>query len=160
PNGGWLVGCVGLFGVLIGRLTWTADDSLGGLIGLAILKCIALALGVGVVARYLFRDIELPRITVRGVVLTGCVAIAATATYSVFVMLSAQTSAQQIASGKPYCIQVATRGSDYRTLRSRIDLAGFYMMGDRGVNHAVLAVRESGQLDLYHWSYRLNRFES
>lgn len=164
PNGRWLIGCVGFFAITIGCLAADTDDSWGGLIGRAILTWVSLALGVGVAARFLFRappqfDIKLPQISVRSVVLTGCATIVAAAAYSLFVMQSAAASAERVASGRPYCIQVAAKKAGYKTLTNRIDLAGFSMRG-RGLNHAVLAVRDSGKLELYHWSYWHNRFDS
>jgi len=164
PNGRWLIGCVGLYGATIGLLAPSTDDSWAGIVESGILTCASLALGLGVAARFLFRappkfDIKLLRISVRCLVLTGCAAIAVAVAYSAFVMQSAKAGAELVAAGRPYCIEVATSTGSYETLRSRIDLAGFYMRGN-GANHAVLVVRDSGKLELYHWSYRHNRFES
>jgi hypothetical protein len=164
PNGRWLIGCVGLYAATIGLLAPTTDDSWGGIIEGGILTCASLALGLGVAARFIFRappkfDIKLPRISVRSVVLAGCAAIGVAVAYSLFVMQSATAGAERVASGRPYCIEVATNKGGYETLRSQIDLAGFYMRGN-GANHAVLVVRDAGKVELYHWSYRHNRFES
>jgi hypothetical protein len=77
--------------------------------------------------------------------------------YSFCVMLIARDSATRIASGRPYCIQVAT-SEGYRELSSVTQLAGLRMYRGLPLHHAVLVIGDLGQPQLLHWSYRANSF--
>ena len=89
--------------------------------------------------------------------LSACTVVAALVAYSLFVMQSAKASAEQIAAGRPYCMQVAKNEGGYRSVGRRLDLAGFYMMS-QSARHSVLIVSDADKLEFYHWSYRHNGF--
>lgn len=66
--------------------------------------------------------------------------------------------ARAIAGDRPYCIQVADGGADYRPGVSLADFSSLTMRAE-GIRpsfqlHAVMAVGEKGDFDLYNWSYR------
>ena len=173
PNGRWLFGGAA-FAIAIAVLAYAdSDGSLGSALALHILGWACAATFLGIAARYTLRALRawyrrrtnspplpektLPPITPRSVVLTVCGALALFATYAVFAMYSAGMSAKQIAAGLPYCIQIAS-GDRFRSVRSRFELLGFYMMSNGSVRHAVLAVKNGSALETYHWSYKNNVF--
>lgn len=173
PNGRWLFGGAA-FAIAIVVLAYAdSDRSLGAAIALFVFSWACAATFLGIAARYTLRALRawyrrrtnapplpektLPPIAPRSVVLTVCGALALLAAYAVFVMHSAGVSAEQIASGRPYCIQIAS-GDGFRSVRSRLELLGFYMMSNGSVRHAVLAVKNGSVLETYHWSYKNNLF--
>jgi hypothetical protein len=174
PNARWVFGNGAFTAAIIIFVVSNTDGSVGGALVLANSILVAIAAPVGIGARYAIRALrawhrkdtnapplpkqELPPITTRSVVLTVCAGVGLLVSYSVFVMFSAQASARRIAAGRPYCIQVES-GSTYRTLMTRLDLLGFYMMSDYR-RHSILVVKNGRELDLYHWSYRKNAFEA
>lgn len=100
-----------------------------------------------------------PRMMTRKLVIVVGAVAGVLATYSLYVMQSAQSSAQETASALPYCIQIATSHGEYRSIRGLIELAGLYMKSDGAINHAVLVVGNPDKPALYHWSYMENQFE-
>jgi hypothetical protein len=66
--------------------------------------------------------------------------------------------AEAIASGRPYCIQVADGGADYRPATSQADFTSLIMRATGSYPtfqfHAVMAVGEAGDFDYYNWSHR------
>jgi len=173
PNRRWLLGsaafCVGAIALLVK----SADGSLGAALGIAMLLWVAVGTVLGITVRFAIRRArasygklthtpplpvrELPPISRRSVKLTAYAVAALLAMYSLFVMHSARVSAQQIAAGRSYCVQVAS-GNNYRSVTSRLDLLGFRMMGDGPPHHAVLMVKSGSALEMYHWSYFHNAF--
>jgi hypothetical protein len=162
PNGRWVMGCAAFFAAGFAISVASASDGLDDLFALLSLFWVCVALVVGVAARYVLRAPEpkLPPIALRSMAWTACAAAVALAICSLSVMLSAKASAEEIASGRPYCIQVESSDYGYRSVGSVFDLAGFYMMSNGVPNHAVLVVRDSDKFELHHWSYWKNRFES
>lgn len=174
PNGRWVFGSAAFTAAITIFAMSTVDGSVGGSLMMGMYILVAIAAPAGIAARYGLRWLrawhrkhtnapplpkqELPPITTKSVVLTGCAGVGVLVAYSVFVMFSAQASAHRIAAGRPYCIQVES-GSTYRTLITRLDLLGFYMMSDYR-RHSILAVKNGRDLDLYHWSYWANAFKS
>jgi hypothetical protein len=179
-NGRWLIGCIGLFAAGIVFVVWDVGDNRNAPFVYLALLWIATGLVLGVTARYLLLALRaylkrksrwagagathrpeatrpLPPITARSLMLSACAVIAALVAYSLFVMQSAKASAERIAAGRPYCMQVAKNNGSYRSARSRLDLAGFYMMSP-SAKHSVLIVSDAGKLEFYHWSYRENAF--
>lgn len=72
-------------------------------------------------------------------------------------LMSAQTkihAAQQLAQGRPYCLQASTpRG--LQPVISRLDLSGFAAWAGRGSErHARMALGSGVQTEWKHWSYR------
>ncbi|QSB00646.1 hypothetical protein JWZ98_18595 [Methylomonas sp. EFPC1] len=94
----------------------------------------------------------------RNVLIIAAAAATALAAYSLYVMQSAKSSAEETASTFPYCIQIATGGSEYKSIRGLIELAGLYMRSNGTINHAVLVIGNPDQPVLYHWSYMENQF--
>ncbi|MBU2713366.1 hypothetical protein, partial [Zooshikella harenae] len=71
--------------------------------------------------------------------------------YSIYVFFSVKSSAEMLADGSPYCIQVSGN-KGYKNVSSIFELFGLYMLGDSR-HHAVLVVGDLGEADLFHWSY-------
>ena len=90
-------------------------------------------------------------------ILLSAIAVVGIVVYSLWVMFVARDSAMRLASGRPYCMQVATING-YRELSSVTQLAGLRMYGWRSLNHAVLVIGDLHQPRLLHWSYRANSF--
>ena len=70
-------------------------------------------------------------------------------------------SAQELAGGRPYCIQVADGDNLHRPARTLLDLSGLTMQAwSQGTEqqHAVLVLGEAGEQRLLNWSYRQGRF--
>jgi hypothetical protein len=166
-NGRWLIGCIGVFAAGIVLVVWDVGDSRDAPFVYIALLWIAAGLVLGIATRYLMLGLRtthppehatsLPPITARSLMLSACAVVAALVAYSLFVMQSAKASAEQIAAGRPYCVQVAKNNGSYRSVRNRLDLAGLYMM-NRSAKHSVLIVSDAGKLAFYHWSYRHNGF--
>jgi hypothetical protein len=173
PNGRWLFGGAAFATAIVVLAHADSDRSLGAAIGLFVLGSACAAMFLGIAARYTLRALRawyrrrtnapplpektLPPIACRSVMLTVGGGLALLAAYAVFVMYSAGASAEQIAAERPYCIQIAS-GGRFRSVRSRLELLGFYMMSNGSVRHAVLAVKNGSVLETYHWSYKNNVF--
>jgi hypothetical protein len=72
-------------------------------------------------------------------------------------------SADAIAKGDPYCIQIATANSGFRPAVTRLDLSPLTMRarcreGWCWENHAILAVDSQGERKLLNWSHRHGGF--
>jgi hypothetical protein len=93
-----------------------------------------------------------PRIRAAAIAaLLGC---AATFAFLARNPVAAIERAKAIAGSRPYCVQVATGISGYRRAVSQADLTSLTMRAPGGQFHGIMAVGESGDFDLYNWSYR------
>lgn len=174
PNGRWLFGSVALYAGTFAFIAKFGGSSLGAALVLALLAWAAVAMALGIAARYAIRasrawyrkrkdappvpEKKLPPISGQSVALTAATVAGLLAGYSLYVMHSTSASAERVAAGRPYCVQVASN-DNYRSVANRLDLLGLRMMGNRSVSHAVLAVKNGSRLDTYHWSYFNNAFE-
>jgi hypothetical protein len=173
PNGRWVLGSAAFCAGAIALLVKSSDGSLVSTLALIMFAWVAIATVLGIAVRFAIRRLrvwyreltdapplpekQLPPISPRSVALTAGAVVALLAMYSLYVMYSARTSAQQIAAGRPYCVQVAS-GDNYRSVTGGLDLLGLRMRSGRGLRHAVLAVKNGNVLEMYHWSYFNNRF--
>ena len=82
-----------------------------------------------------------------------------------FVAVTAANNASETAAGRPYCLQVADGSGDYRRARAVVDLTALTMWATSGGPgrlqfHAVMAVRNGNDLELFNWSYRAREWRS
>lgn len=65
--------------------------------------------------------------------------------------------AEEVAAGKPFCIQLPRTHERYAAARSVGDLSAFVAL-ERGQNHAVLVAGAPGDQRFFHWAHREGRF--
>lgn len=68
------------------------------------------------------------------------------------------TTAQEIAGGSAFCLQVPKNspyriGSSYQAASSWLDITPLIMRGGNSLYHAVLVVDKGSRFALYNWSY-------
>jgi hypothetical protein len=73
--------------------------------------------------------------------------------FTAMLLLVAQR-AEEIAAGRPYCIQVADAKTRYATADKLLNLSGLTMKAPGIQHHAVLQIGQNHKTELLYWSYR------
>jgi hypothetical protein len=87
---------------------------------MGMLAWVAVAAVLGITTHFAVRGLR-----TRSVVLISSGVAGLLSLYALYVLYSAWTSAESIAAGRPYCVQVASR-DNYRSVTTWLDLLGRY----------------------------------